>query len=80
MNRIERKPEDLLKINCLGKSLSDFQIVYNEQSHKGEYFVALDLRYHLFYDTGCDFRVGFPCVFVLWRVLFFRRVGAKPRP
>lgn len=54
MNRIERKPEELLKINCLGKSLSDFQIVYSEQSHKGEYFVALDLRYHLFYDTGCD--------------------------
>ena len=54
MNRIDRSPEELLNIRCLGKSPSDFTIVYNEKSHKGEYFVALDLRYHLFYDAGCD--------------------------
>lgn len=54
MNRIKREPDALLQIRCIGRSFSDFQIVYNEKAHKGEYFVALDLRYHLFYDTGCD--------------------------
>ena len=52
MNMIKR--EDLLKINCLGRPIADYKIVYNDGSDMGEYFVAMDLRYHLYYDVGAD--------------------------
>ena len=52
MNRIKR--EELLKINCLGRPIADYKIVYNDGSDMGEYFVAMDLRYHLYYDVGAD--------------------------
>lgn len=54
MNRKKREDGELLKISCLGRPLSDFKIVYNDGSDMGEYFVALDLRYHFFYDVGAD--------------------------
>ena len=54
MNRIKREDGVLWKISCLGRSLADYRIVYPETSDLGEYFVALDLRYHLFYDMGAD--------------------------
>lgn len=54
MNRIKREDGQLLNISCLGKPISDFKIIYDDGSDKGEYFVALDLRYHLYYDAGAD--------------------------
>ncbi|MBO5295450.1 MAG: hypothetical protein J6B71_09445 [Clostridia bacterium] len=54
MNRIQRQSHELFKIKCAEKPVFCFRIVYTDRSDKGEYFVALDLRYHLFYDAGAD--------------------------
>ena len=52
MNR--KKRDELLKIECHARPISEYKIVYSDELDSGEYFVAMDLRYHLFYDVGAD--------------------------
>jgi len=56
MNRIEDQP--ILCKTCMGVSLGAYRIVYPKDSLQGDYYTALDLRYHLLRDGGLDV----PCV------------------
>lgn len=44
--------------SCAGNSLSDYTIIYPKNNSKGEYYVALSLREHLYSTVGLDIPVS----------------------
>ena len=44
-------------LTCAGNDLRDYKIVYPKNSTKGEYYAALNLRYHFFSRVGIDVEV-----------------------
>jgi len=63
-------------VECDGAHLADFRLVYPKDSAKGEYYVALNLRRHLYHEAGMDIPVVDDSTPVCGREI---RIGAVKR-